>query len=110
MIHVANKGLFGQMIVVPLMSQYKILSQVAGHDVDIIKLLPPLVLKEEDIDYFVDSFDKVVAECHRFPGGAWEVGKELAKKSLQSKKELKNMKPSEASLYEGSYDSSSPQV
>ena len=84
MIHAANAGLFGQMIVVPLMTDYRILSQVAGHGVDIIKMLPPLTLTEEDMDYFVTSFDKVVSECHRFPGGAWDVGKQLAKQALKS--------------------------
>jgi ornithine--oxo-acid transaminase len=94
MIHAANKGLFGQMIVVPLMTEHRILSQVAGHDVDIVKLLPPLVLTDEDIDHCVTSFDRVIAECHRFPGGAWDVGKQLAKQALSSQKQ-----PSEVSAY-----------
>ncbi len=83
-IHAANKGLFGQMIVVPLMSQHRILTQVAGHNIDLVKLLPPLILTEEDVTYFVKSLRDVVAECHKFPGATWEVGMTLAKNALKS--------------------------
>ncbi len=82
LVHAANKGLFGQMIVVPLMEKHRILTQVAGHDIDLVKLLPPLVINEEDIRHFVSSFDQVVSECHKFPGAAWEVGMTLAKRAL----------------------------
>ena len=83
-IHAANKGLFGQMIVVPLMSQHRILTQVAGHNIDLVKLLPPLIITQEDVTHFVQSLRAVVADCHRFPGGAWETGMRLAKNALRS--------------------------
>src|SRR5690606_34046732 len=37
LVHTADKGLFGQMVVIPLFAKHKILTQVAGHQVDIIK-------------------------------------------------------------------------
>ena len=40
----ATKGLYCQMVVLPLFSRHRILSQVAGHDMYVIKLLPPLCL------------------------------------------------------------------
>lgn len=86
MIHAANKGLFGQMIVVPLMSKHRILTQVAGHNVDLVKLLPPLVINEADVDTFVKAVTDVVADCHRVPGAAWETGMMLAKNALASRK------------------------
>lgn len=86
MIHAANKGLFGQMLVVPLMARHRILTQVAGHDVDLVKLLPPLVITEEDVDHFVRALDQVIADCHQFPGAAWEVGMTLAKNVLRPQK------------------------
>ncbi len=82
MIHAANKGLFGQMIVVPLMARHRILTQVAGHDIDLVKLLPPLVITEEDVRQTVAAFDQVISDCHKFPGTAWEVGMTLAKRAL----------------------------
>lgn len=84
MIHAANRGLFGQMIVVPLLSKHRILTQVAGHDIDLVKLLPPLVITAQDVTAFVTAFDNVVADCHKFPGAAWEVGFSLAKRAMRS--------------------------
>lgn len=86
MIHAANKGLFGQMIVVPLMSKHRILTQVAGHNVDLVKLLPPLIANESDALYFAKCLGEVVAECHKVPGAAWETGMMLAKNALAAKR------------------------
>ena len=83
-VHKLNKGLFGQMVVVPLLSKHRILTQVTGHNCDIVKLLPPLCISGKDVKYFLAAFDDVMADCHRFPGGAWEVGKRLAKQALSS--------------------------
>ena len=80
-----HRGLFAQMVVIPLMRDYRILSQVAGHHVDVVRMLPPLVLTEADADYLLDSFEKVMMECHRFPGSAWSLGKELAGLALRAR-------------------------
>ncbi|MBI4197315.1 MAG: aspartate aminotransferase family protein [Deltaproteobacteria bacterium] len=82
MIHVAH-GLFGQMIVVPLLTKHRILTQVAGHN-DLVKLLPPLIIDEKDVQNFLQAFDQVVSDCHKFPGAAWEIGMTLAKNALSS--------------------------
>ena len=37
-------GLFAQLVVAPLFSKHRILSQVAGHNMAVIKILPPLVV------------------------------------------------------------------
>ena len=47
----ANKGLFCQIIVIPLFKDHKILSQVAGHGIHTIKLLPPLIITDSDCDW-----------------------------------------------------------
>ncbi len=44
----ANKGLFCQMITIPLFKEHKILVQVAGHGIHTIKMLPPLTITDED--------------------------------------------------------------
>ena len=46
----ARKGLFYQLILIPLLRQHRILAQVAGHGLPVIKLLPPLVVGEGDVD------------------------------------------------------------
>jgi ornithine--oxo-acid transaminase len=58
-------GIFAQLVVVPLFTKHRILSQVAGHKVNIVKGLPPLVLSEQDVDWFAESLDKVVGEAQK---------------------------------------------
>src|SRR5439155_9325523 len=41
-------GLYAQLVVVPLFTKHRILSQVAGHDLPVLKAIPPLVVTEED--------------------------------------------------------------
>lgn len=86
LVHALSKSLFPQMIVVPLMKEHRILTQVAGHNLDVVKLLPPLVLTEEHVARFLGAFEAVMAECHRFPGSAWKVTKDLAAAASQSGK------------------------
>ncbi|HEX9047651.1 MAG TPA: aspartate aminotransferase family protein [Verrucomicrobiae bacterium] len=46
--HTLDKSLFPQAAVIPLMDKHHIITQVAGHAVDVVKLLPPLVISAED--------------------------------------------------------------
>src|SRR6185437_14745022 len=69
----ATKGLYCQMVVLPLFSRHRILSQVAGHDMYVIKLLPPLCLTQEDEDWIVRAVDDVLADAHRFPSAIWDL-------------------------------------
>jgi ornithine--oxo-acid transaminase len=73
----ANKGLFCQLITIPLFAEHKILTQVAGHASHTIKLLCPLVITEADCDWIVSAFDSVIAATHRVPGSIWSLGKTL---------------------------------
>jgi ornithine--oxo-acid transaminase len=74
----ASKGLFCQMVVIPLFTRHHILSQVAGHEMYVIKLLPPLCLSEADEDWIVQAFDDVIAECHKVPSSIWDLATTLA--------------------------------
>jgi ornithine--oxo-acid transaminase len=56
MLEAANKGLFCQMITIPLFKEHHILTQVAGHGMNVVKLLPPLNLTAKDRDH----------DCHCF--------------------------------------------
>jgi ornithine--oxo-acid transaminase len=53
-------GLAAQLLVVPLFRDHCILTQVAGHHMNVVKALPPLVTEEEDIDRFAEALDQVV--------------------------------------------------
>jgi ornithine--oxo-acid transaminase len=78
-----NTGLFCQLITVPLFKEQKVLTQVAGHASHTIKLLPPLVLSEEDCTWIERSFDAVIADSHRVPGAVWSLGKSLADHAMK---------------------------
>ena len=60
-------GLFAQLVVAPLFSKHRILSQVAAHKLAVIKILPPLVVTDEDIDYFVDALTATIKRAQRMP-------------------------------------------
>lgn len=77
-----NEGLCAQMVVVPLFRDHGILVQIGGHNVRVIKMMPPLGIRREEIDLVVESLDKVLADCHRFPGGNWGLVMEMAKRAL----------------------------
>lgn len=84
MIHAADKGLFPQAVIMPLMSEYGILSQVAGNQLDVIKLTPPLVLSADDVDVITDAFEATIGACHQFPGPVWEIAKNLTKHTVKA--------------------------
>lgn len=78
LLHRLDQSLFCQAMLMPLLSDHGVLAQVAGHHMDVIKLIPPLVLSEGDADELVGAFEAVVGACHEFPGPVWEVGKKLS--------------------------------
>jgi len=79
----ANKGLFCQLITVPLFKDHKILTQVSGHGSHTIKLLPPLVITEDDCRWIEKSFDEVIASSHKVPGAIWSLGKTLVDNAVR---------------------------
>jgi ornithine--oxo-acid transaminase len=60
-------GLFAQLVVGPLFSKHRILSQVAGHNMAVIKVLPPLVVSDEDVEYFVDALRTAIKRAQNVP-------------------------------------------
>jgi len=79
----ARHGLFAQMVVVPLFQRHRILTQVAGDHMDVIKLLPPLNITETEVDRFVEAFDDVMRDAHRGTGLMWDFGRTLVKQAMQ---------------------------
>jgi ornithine--oxo-acid transaminase len=79
----ASKGLFCQLITVPLFKDYKILTQVSGHGSHTIKLLPPLTITEEDSNWIATAFDSVIASSHKVPGAIWSLGKTLVDNAVR---------------------------
>ncbi|MFI6422964.1 aspartate aminotransferase family protein [Streptomyces sp. NPDC050842] len=82
MLQAARKGLFAQMVVVPLLQRHHILTQVSGDHLEVIKLIPPLVIDEADVDRFVTAFTAVMDEAHGGGGLMWDFGKTLVKQAV----------------------------
>jgi ornithine--oxo-acid transaminase len=61
----AQPGIFAQLVVVPLFTDHRILSQVAGHKVHIIKGLPTLTVTAEDVEWFASALDAVTGEAQK---------------------------------------------
>jgi ornithine--oxo-acid transaminase len=85
LLEAANKGLFCQLITIPLFRDHKILTQVAGHGSHTVKLLPPLIITDEDCDLIERAFDEVIAATHRVPGAIWSLGKTLIGNAIQAR-------------------------
>ena len=83
LLHKMEQELFGQMIVTALFSKHRILSQVAGHGLDVVKILPPLIIGEPEIERFVTALDSVLNECRKFPGPLWDLGANFVKSSMR---------------------------
>ena len=80
--HTLDKSLFPQAAIIPLMDKHRIITQVAGHDIDVIKLLPPLVINEADAQWFLTAFENVMVQMHKFPGPAWDVLAKIGKMAV----------------------------
>ncbi len=79
-----SDDLFGQMITMPLLEKHHILTQVAGHGLDTVKILPPLMIGREQADHFLEAMEAVLKSVHRFPGSAWTTTSKLAVRTLKS--------------------------
>ena len=67
MIERMQPGLFAQFVVAPLFARHRILSQVAGHRLAVVKVLPPLVITDGDLEEFVGALSATVGRAQRLP-------------------------------------------
>jgi len=81
----AQKGLFSQLVTVPLFKQHQILSQTASHDLAVVKFLPPLCIDDADRKRVVEAVDTVVADTENVGGAIWDLGKHLAGAALRTR-------------------------
>jgi ornithine--oxo-acid transaminase len=63
----AQRGLFAQLVVVPLFGKHHILTQVAGHDMAVIRILPPLVVTDGDVEEFAEALRATIKAAQRMP-------------------------------------------
>ncbi|MFE9390829.1 aspartate aminotransferase family protein [Streptomyces sp. NPDC006784] len=85
MLQAARKGLFAQMVVVPLLQKHRILTQVSGDHLEVIKLIPPLVVGEAEVDRFVAAFTQVMDDAHSGGGLMWDFGRTLVRQAVANR-------------------------
>ncbi len=83
MLHKLDPSLFCQSIILPMMSDHRIIAQVAGHRLDVIKLIPALVLSKADADEVIRALDICIGNCQKLPGPIYEVGKKLGSAAVK---------------------------
>jgi ornithine--oxo-acid transaminase len=76
-------ALFSQMMVVPLFHRHRILTQVAADNMNVVKLLPPLIAGDEEVDYFVAALDDVLHDAHTGSRLHREFGRTMARNALR---------------------------
>jgi ornithine--oxo-acid transaminase len=58
-------GLFAQLVIVPLFREHRILTQVAGHHLNVVKALPPLTIEEAELERFALALTSVIEQVER---------------------------------------------
>ncbi|HEX8310366.1 MAG TPA: aspartate aminotransferase family protein [Chthoniobacteraceae bacterium] len=81
-LHRVEKELFTQMLVTALFQKHRVLTQIAGHGMDVLKILPPLIIGEKEIAQFVGALDSVLTECRTFPGPLWDLGANFLRQAM----------------------------
>jgi ornithine--oxo-acid transaminase len=67
-------GLFSQLITVPLFHEHRVLCQVAGHHMNVIKALPALTVEEQEIRRFAAALEQTIAAAERYPAALVRFG------------------------------------
>ncbi|MGD0894617.1 MAG: aspartate aminotransferase family protein [Acidimicrobiales bacterium] len=83
LLEAARTGLFSQIVVGPLFTRHGILTQVAADSMNVVKLLPPLVIGQYEVDYFAAALDDVLTDAEKNSSLIVEFGKTLVKGSLR---------------------------
>jgi ornithine--oxo-acid transaminase len=82
----AQPGLFAQLITVPLFHEHRILCQVAGHGMNVVKALPALVISEDEVRRFASALEEVVAATERVPSAMARFGWRMARQASAARR------------------------
>jgi len=82
----AQPGLVAQLVTVPLFHEHRILCQVAGHGMNVVKALPALVVEEAEIRRFAAALEEVVAAAERLPSAMASFGWRMARQTVAARR------------------------
>jgi ornithine--oxo-acid transaminase len=75
--------MFGQIMVMRLFRDAGFLTQICGNNFMVLKIAPPLVVTNAQMDAFVAAIRKVVESAHS-PGPFWSEALGLARRAFRS--------------------------
>jgi len=78
-----HPAVFGQMLVMRLFRDHGVLNQVCGNNFMVLKVSPPLMVGDAQLDRFVTAIENIVDLTHTF-GGFWTEATGLAQRALKS--------------------------
>ncbi|HEY2653059.1 MAG TPA: aspartate aminotransferase family protein [Solirubrobacteraceae bacterium] len=78
-------GLFAQLITTPLFHEHRILCQVAGHRLNVVKALPSLLIDEADVRHFAEALADVLAGAERVPRAMARFGVRMARGAARAR-------------------------
>lgn len=82
--HTLDSNLFMQAITIPMLEDHKILTQVAGHGLPVLKLTPPLTITHAQADQFLDALVSVLDRLHSNLGPGWDLLTRLTANAIRS--------------------------
>ena len=74
--------MFAQILVMRLFRDFGVLTQVCGNNFMVLKVAPPLVVEDEQIDAFVAAVRSVI-ELASSPGAFWSEALGLARRAFR---------------------------
>ncbi len=77
-----HAGMFGQMLVMRLFQRYNILSQMCGNNFMVLKVAPPLVITEAQLEKYIDSVESLMEDIHS-SSSCWSDAMRLAQRALR---------------------------
>jgi ornithine--oxo-acid transaminase len=83
MLQRARVGLFAQMVVVALFQRHRILTQVSGDHLEVIKLIPPLMIGDTEVKLFTEALGDVLEDASKGSGLMWDFGRTLIKQAMR---------------------------
>ncbi|MGD0244201.1 MAG: aspartate aminotransferase family protein [Streptosporangiaceae bacterium] len=83
MLQKARVGLFAQMVVVALFQRHRILTQVSGDHMEVIKLIPPLMIGDTEVKLFTEGLAEVLEDASKGTGLMWDFGRTLIKQAVR---------------------------
>jgi ornithine--oxo-acid transaminase len=74
--------MFGQMLVRRLFHEHNILSQICGNNFMVLKVAPPLVVTDAQIDRYVEAITSVVETLHSSTA-VWTDALEIGRRAIR---------------------------